>query len=610
MIIAPFKNSAARRYGTSHTSMTTFTQWLITGGIRTMARQFWYFYRTAPTQIAAIIVLLVVTGLLENVGILTMLPALQIAMQSEFANSQISAMIVQAMGSVGLKPTLLAILGLSAAVVAAKVVLTMAVGAYSSVKILDMVCNLRQAIVGRLLRARWSHFAEARTGKYVNLLGAETDRAVPTLNQGVFLISDIVHAVLYLASACLVSVRLSMVALGLGVLKLLMSRPIIAAGRHAGRQQSKSIGSLGSHLVEIIHMAKPIKAMAREADAERILTVDMQKHRMAQRNTYLSSHALTNFDELMFSIMLLACFYVSVEMLHIGFAELAVIGVLMSRTLRKVAQIQKRYFAALTGEAALGGLIKTMTGLEGQQEVAHGGEAPTLTSSIEFRKASVSYPGVALLANVNMEIPARSLSVLVGPSGSGKTTLIDALLGLTPLAGGDIRIDGKSIRDIDLSLWRGMTGYVPQETVLLHGTIRDNITFRAENITDDDVITALQLAEALDFVRALPKGLDAEVGERGLKLSGGQRQRLAIARALVRKPNLLILDEVTSALDEATELELCRTFRRIAEQVTLIAVSHQPAICQLADRIYRIEGKCVMPGQGNGVERPDLAEAS
>jgi ATP-binding cassette subfamily C protein len=560
-------------------------------GIRSVARKCWYFYRNAPTRIAAIMALLVVTGLLENIGILTMLPALQIAMQGEFSDSRISAMVVEAMAMIGLEPTLVTALALAAALVTVKVALTMAVGFYSSITMLDMIREMRERIATHLLRARWTHFADARTGRYVNLLGSEADRATPALNNGVFLVTGFVHALLYIGSALLVSAPISLMVIGLGALKLFVSRPIISMGRHAGSRQSGSAASLGTHLVEILHMAKPIKAMAREKDAERILLEDIGNHRMAQRGGYLSSHALLNLDEFLITMILLACFYVTVNVLNIGVAELAVVGVLMSRTLNKIAQVQKRYLAIVTGEAALGGLVATMGELQAQQESSHGGLLPTLDSRIEFRGVHVSHPGHPVLDNVTIDIPARSLTVILGPSGSGKTTLVDALLGLTAPDRGDILLDGHSLYDVDLAAWRGMTGYVPQETTLLHGSIRDNITLRSQGIPDSAVIDALTAAEALDFVMALRHGLDAHVGERGLKLSGGQRQRLAIARALVHQPKLLILDEATSALDENTELELCRTFRRLAEEVTVIAVSHQPAICQMADRIYRIDGR-------------------
>jgi len=136
--------------------------------------------------------------------------------------------------------------------------------------------------------------------------------------------------------------------------------------------------------------------------------------------------------------------------------------------------------------------------------------------------------------------------------------------------------------------WRRNLGYVPQEMLLFHDTLLHNITLGDESIDRDEVEQALRKAEAWDFVSALPSGLDTVIGAQGTRLSGGQRQRVAIARALVRKPKLLILDEVTTALDPHTEAEICRTLSKLKGDVTIVAISHQEAISEVADITYKL----------------------
>jgi ATP-binding cassette subfamily C protein len=137
-----------------------------------------------------------------------------------------------------------------------------------------------------------------------------------------------------------------------------------------------------------------------------------------------------------------------------------------------------------------------------------------------------------------------------------------------------------------------MIGYVPQEIFLFHETVFQNISLGDKTITDKDVEGALLAAGALDFVSKLPSGMHTIIGERGAKLSGGQRQRIAIARALVHKPKLLILDEATTALDPRTEAEICDTLQQLCGQTTIIAISHQPAIAEVADVVYKIKNGC------------------
>jgi ATP-binding cassette subfamily C protein len=182
---------------------------------------------------------------------------------------------------------------------------------------------------------------------------------------------------------------------------------------------------------------------------------------------------------------------------------------------------------------------------------------------------------------------------------------MDLVVGLYQPWQGNIYIDGVPLSDIDLIAWRTMIGYVPQEMLLFHDSIYRNVTLGDDEISREAVAEALQAAGAADFVNALPQGMSTVIGERGAKLSGGQRQRIAIARALVRKPRLLVLDEVTTALDPATEAEICATLRSLSGSVTVLSISHQPAMTSVADMVYRIEDGRIFPQE---VEAPSLAQ--
>jgi ATP-binding cassette subfamily C protein len=206
-----------------------------------------------------------------------------------------------------------------------------------------------------------------------------------------------------------------------------------------------------------------------------------------------------------------------------------------------------------------------------------------------MNSVSFAYAGRAVLNNVSIELPAGSFSALLGPSGSGKTTFADLLTGLLRPQRGDIWMDGVPLAQIDIRSWRGMIGYVPQENLLLHDTILKNITLGEETISASEVETALRAAGAWAFVAQMPKGVHSVVGERGSMISGGQRQRIAIARALVKRPKLLILDEATTALDPKTEKEICTTLQQLKGQITILAISHQTTVVECADWAYRLK---------------------
>jgi ATP-binding cassette, subfamily C, bacterial len=212
-----------------------------------------------------------------------------------------------------------------------------------------------------------------------------------------------------------------------------------------------------------------------------------------------------------------------------------------------------------------------------------------LDKECRFENVTFAHDKAPIIRNVSFVIEKGSITVLQGQSGAGKTTLIDLLTGLHTPNKGAITLDGVSLADIDLKLWRRSIGYVPQELNLLHTTIRDNLVLGDAEISDADIEVALDQAGARDFIMAMPRGLETEVGTMGSRLSGGQRQRIALARALVTRPKLLILDEVTSALDPETEKGICDKIAGLHGRYTIVAITHRPIWTEIATHLYKVE---------------------
>ena len=179
---------------------------------------------------------------------------------------------------------------------------------------------------------------------------------------------------------------------------------------------------------------------------------------------------------------------------------------------------------------------------------------------------------------------------LVGETGAGKSTVAKLLLRLYDVTAGAVRIDGLDVRDVRLADLRDAVGYVSQDVFLFDGTVRENVAYGSFDATDEAVIEAAKMAEAHDFIADLPDGYDTRVGERGVKLSGGQRQRVSIARAMLQAPEILVLDEATSAVDTATELAIQRGLARLAEGRTTLVVAHRLSTVRDADTVLVVEG--------------------
>lgn len=225
----------------------------------------------------------------------------------------------------------------------------------------------------------------------------------------------------------------------------------------------------------------------------------------------------------------------------------------------------------------------------------------SFTNSLQLKNVSFRYPDVAhdALSNISLTIKKNTALGIIGTSGAGKSTLVDVLLGLLPIAAGEIWCDQRNITHDKNMVLSSLVGYVPQQTFLLDGTLLENIAFGVsqEDIDQSRLLRAVRVSQLQSFIETLPHGLETEIGEKGVKLSGGQRQRLGIARALYRNPMILILDEATNALDANTEKEFNQSLLNLMTEMTIIIVAHRLSSLAICDELIQLEqGKIVAQG--------------
>ena len=249
------------------------------------------------------------------------------------------------------------------------------------------------------------------------------------------------------------------------------------------------------------------------------------------------------------------------------------------------------YQRAMASTARVLDLLATPPGIvDGPERLPSAGVAGEVVfDDVRFRYAD----GPEVLSGLTLHVPARETIAIVGATGAGKSTVIKLLLRFYDVTGGRVTIDGLDVRDLALADLRAAIGLVSQDVYLFHGSVRENIAYGTFDATDEAIREAARIAEAHDFIMALSEGYDTVVGERGQKLSGGQRQRISIARAILKDPPVLVLDEATSSVDNETEAAIQRSLARIAVGRTTIVIAHRLSTVRHADRIYVLDSGTV-----------------
>ncbi|HPI86837.1 MAG TPA: ABC transporter ATP-binding protein [Bacteroidales bacterium] len=270
---------------------------------------------------------------------------------------------------------------------------------------------------------------------------------------------------------------------------------------------------------------------------------------------------------------------------------------IFSQIIPPVKAFSTGYYNILKGVASAERIFEILDAEEVIVEKENPVRISKFKEKIEYRKVSFRYQTDDVLNKIDIEIPKGKIIALVGPSGGGKTTFVDLLPRFYDTVEGGIYIDGVNIKDYRIDDLRSLMGMVTQESILFNDTVYNNIVFGKQGVTRDDVIAAAKVANAHDFIEAMEEGYDTNIGDRGAKLSGGQRQRISIARAILRNPPILILDEATSSLDSESEKLVQDALLRVMKDRTSIVIAHRLSTIKFADRILVLEkGRIVESG--------------
>ncbi|SET14688.1 ATP-binding cassette, subfamily C [Nitrosomonas marina] len=539
-----------------------------------------------PRRSAFVLFALLVAGVAEGLSLTALLPLLSIAVGESSGESGIGKFMVDILQKIGIEPTLDMILIIIVAGMFTKGLILLLANRQVGYTVAHVATALRLSLIEALLASRWQYYLRQPVGSLANSVATEAYRAANGFEHSVIVLALAIQVLVYAVVAVFISWEATLASLLIGLFLLLVLHRLVRATRRAGASQTQLLRYLLAYLSDVLNSVKSLKAMARDNVADAILHDQTKQLEKATRHEVMSRAALMALQEPILAAITAAGLYLALVIWELSLPEVMVMVFLLTRILGLLNKTQRKYQQLAVQESAYWALRKAAEDAAAAAERNSGTGEPTLDQHIVLQNVQFSYGEKSIFDNLNLEIPIRTFTAVTGPSGVGKSTLIDLLCGLAEPDSGEVLIDGKPLHDIDLRKWRHMIGYVSQDTILLHDTIVNNILVGEPALTEADAERALRKAGAWEFVSALPDGMQSVVGERGGMLSGGQRQRIAIARALAHDPAFLIMDEPTSALDPESEKNICETLQQLSSQLTIIAVSHQPAVINAADRVF------------------------
>ncbi len=538
-----------------------------------------------PKRSAFVLIALLLAGIAEALSLTALLPLLSIAV-GESTDSNIGKFIVEILHQVGIEPELEAILLVIVGGMFIKGAILLLTNRQVGYTVAHVATALRLNLIEALLASRWQYYLRQPVGALSNSIATEAYRAANGFEHSVNVLALAIEVVVYSLVALFISWEATLGSLVIGTILFVVLHRLVRATRRAGAKQTQLLRHLLTYLSDVLGSVKSLKAMARDNVADAILHEQTQQLEKATRKEVTNRAALLALQEPILAALTASGLYLALVIWNLSLPEVMVMVFLLTRILGLLNKTQRRYQQLTVQESAYWALRSAADEAQAEAERTTGTLTPTLEQGISLRHIAFSYEKKSIFRDLNLEIPVKSFTAVIGSSGVGKSTLLDLLCGLAEPKSGEILIDGVALHTIDLRQWRHMIGYVSQDTVLLHDTILNNILVGEPAIGIEDAERALRQAGAWEFVSTFPEGIHTVVGERGGLLSGGQRQRIAIARALAHQPRLLLLDEPTSALDPESERIICATLQKLAQEFTIVTVSHQPAVINAADRVF------------------------
>lgn len=545
-----------------------------------------------PRGVGAAFSLTLVLGALRGVGILMLVPLLAYlgVPDDPGGGGPVTEIAGFFFDRLGLPRNLVVILAVYVVLVAGRAALDRVRVVLQGELQLGFVRTLRADLHAALLHAEWRFLVASRRSDLIQTLTHDVQRAGKAAHQLLSVVTGTLVLLVFIGLALRISVWGTVLATAVTGLLAWLLRHRFSSAHRTGRDLTDRSNRLYAVVTGHLDGLAEIRSYGAEARSRERFARTLRELDEA-RLDFIRGHSGARLWMDVGGVVTLAVILgLAVEVLRLPVASLLLLVYIFSLVLPRATALHSQLQHMLNELPAFEAVDSLVRQATRRTERRTGHSTTRLRDEIAFREVSFSYEDDrSAVADLDLRIRARATTAVVGPSGSGKSTTALLLMGLLSPDTGRILVDGVEMGELDLREWRSRIGYVPQETFLLHDTIRANLHLARPDADDEEIHRALSLAAADDFVDALPRGLDTVVGDRGARLSGGERQRIALARALVVRPDLLLLDEATSSLDMESERRIFRALNRLHGRLTIVLITHRLGSLKNVDEIVTME---------------------
>lgn len=569
-----------------------------------------------PRKLILALLLMVLISLNEAVSLIILIPLLQLVGLDVGQGSlgQIASIVSYLFASIGLQPTLFLVLSFYVVVVSIGAIL-LRWQTLSSYEIeFKFSAHLRKRLYKAITNSNWLFFTKVKSSDFAHALTNEIER----ISTGTYMFLNLISSILILLVYVIFALKLAGIITGVvflvGVVILLLLQRMVRKSQVSGEEITTSTQDLYSSIMQHLDGMKTIKSFEMEEENYKLFSKQTESVAHRYLNAIRSYADVKVLFDVGTVVVLAVMVLLLIQVIKIPTATLLLLIYIFVRMIPRFSSIQNSYQYFITMLPAFSNVIELEKECLKNHDILYDSRGKNdkieenrvrelaVNESEEISRKGISLKNISFFYNnkqhfaiedINLEMTAGKITAIVGQSGAGKSTIADLVMGLIQPESGQITFNGKPISD-SYGSWRKQIGYVAQDTFLFNESIRFNLLIARPDAQQNDLEDVLRLAAADEFVAKLPDGLDTMIGDRGVRLSGGERQRLALARALLRKPSLLILDEATSNLDSENEKRILGAIDNLHGDITILMIAHRISTIKNSDNVYLIDNGKIM----------------